>query len=128
MFARAARARPRKANAGAPFSAAPRTERSVLCGAKTKRRARHDCAQVKVRGVNLSPTQEEKSMQHSARLSGSQELGRERSSLMQVPVPSAISSKIANRELFIRKVLFFGKISLFYTLCAASCRRERLII
>ena len=127
MFARAARARPRKANAGAPFSAAPhRAQRFMRRKCKTPRC--HDCAQVKVRGVNLSPTQEEKSMQHSARLSGSQELGRERSSLMQVPVPSAISSKTANRELFIRKVLFFGKISLFYTLCAAPCRRERLII
>ena len=84
--------------------------------------------QVKPSGVYLSPTQEENSIQHSAKLSGSQELGAGQFSPVQVPVPSAIKSKIANRELFISYSSFFRKTSVYAILCGKIRIRYRLII
>ncbi len=76
--------------------------------------------QVKESGVNLLPTHEENIMQQSARLSGSHELGGGQFSPVQVPVPSAIKSSIAYKELFMIPP-FSAKNSLLirYAPCAA---------
>lgn len=84
--------------------------------------------QVKARGVYLAPTHEENSIQQSARLSGSHELGSGQLSPTHVPVPRAIKSNIANRELFIYFSSFFRKTSVYAIICGKTRVRYRLII
>lgn len=77
--------------------------------------------------MNLLPTHEENIMQQSARLSGSHELGGGQFSPVQVPVPSAIKSSIAYKELFMIPP-FFGEKFPFNTICALRRARYRFII
>lgn len=86
------------------------------------------CAQVNESGVYLLPTHEENIIQHSARLSGSQELGGGQFSPAHVPVPKVSKSNMANTELFMVHSPYFRKFFVNTVICDKTRACHSLII